>query len=112
MAAGPILSPLHPNPKPPPRKPFLLMIIHTSDSSELEYTGAKSPTLGPFRLYSTCVPVQESVPETGGSLRTEGGAGGQSSLSQYTVHGMKGAGKVHRPWLLTPHYQQVKSCWV
>jgi len=60
MAAGPI-SPCHPNPKPPPRKPFLLMIIHTSYSSELEYTGAKNPTLGPFRLCPTCVCLSRNL---------------------------------------------------
>ena len=95
MAAGPI-SPLQPNHKPPPRKPFLLMIIHTSYSSELKYNWSQEPHSGPIQALSHMrVPVQESVPETGGSLRTEGGAGGQSSPSQCTVHGMKGAGKVH-----------------
>ena len=70
MAAGPI-SPLQPNHKPPPRKPFLLMIIHTSYSSELEYNWSQEPHSGPIQALSHMhVPVQESVPETEGSLRT------------------------------------------
>ena len=74
---------------------------------------SQEPHSRPIQALShMCVPVQKSVPETGGSLRTEGGTGGQSSPSQCTVHGMKGADKVHWLWLLIPHYQQVKSCWV
>ena len=74
---------------------------------------SQEPHVGPIQALShMSAPVQESVPETGSSLRTEGRVGGQSSPGQCTVHGMKGAGKVHQPWVLTPHYQQVKSCWV
>ena len=82
---------------------LLLTCVHLSQEP---YSG---PRQALSHLY---MPVQESVPETGSSLRAEGEPGGQSSPGECTVHQMKEAGKAHLPWLLIHHYQQGKSCWV